>query len=174
MVGGNPLHEFVFLFSLHPSFLLFRPFFDADSFLVTASSGSASGAILDSSRPLTRLTTSLLANSKDSSPPFVLSLSPSFPFLRLVLPFPASPAHISLYYIQTKNAAFTIAGPEFLTSASFSSVSFPLALTISAKVVSGETKNPRTVLPRAFRATIYRLVIFFIGMLPPFCLPRNR
>ncbi|GAA5850856.1 hypothetical protein JCM8547_009109 [Rhodosporidiobolus lusitaniae] len=44
-----------------------------------------------------------------------------------------------------KNAAFTIAGPEFLT------------------IIAGETKNPRKVMPKAFRATIWRLVLFFIG-----------
>ncbi|GAA6022462.1 hypothetical protein JCM10207_004402 [Rhodosporidiobolus poonsookiae] len=43
------------------------------------------------------------------------------------------------------NAAFTIAGPEFLT------------------IIAGETKNPRKVMPKAFRAVFWRLILFFIG-----------
>lgn len=30
-------------------------------------------------------------------------------------------------------------------------------------MVAGEAINPRKTMPKAFRATIYRLVIFFIG-----------
>ncbi|GAA5877349.1 hypothetical protein JCM8547_003841 [Rhodosporidiobolus lusitaniae] len=42
-------------------------------------------------------------------------------------------------------AAFTVGGPEYLS------------------LVCGEARNPRKTMPRAFNATIYRLVIFFIG-----------
>ncbi|ORY92510.1 putative carnitine transport protein [Leucosporidium creatinivorum] len=43
------------------------------------------------------------------------------------------------------NASFTVAGPDYLT------------------IVAGEARNPRKVMPKAFKATIYRLVVFFIG-----------
>lgn len=43
------------------------------------------------------------------------------------------------------NACFTVAGPEYLS------------------MVAGEARNPRKTMPRAFKATIYRLVFFFIG-----------
>ncbi|KAI5478055.1 hypothetical protein MNV49_005518 [Pseudohyphozyma bogoriensis] len=43
------------------------------------------------------------------------------------------------------NAAFVFAGPEYLTA------------------VAGEARNPRKTMPAAFRKTIYRLVLFFIG-----------
>ncbi len=43
------------------------------------------------------------------------------------------------------NAAFTVAGPEYLT------------------MTAGEAKNPRKVLPSAFRKTGARLFIFFFG-----------
>ncbi|KAI5480097.1 hypothetical protein MNV49_001757 [Pseudohyphozyma bogoriensis] len=43
------------------------------------------------------------------------------------------------------NAAFSFGGPEYLS------------------VVAGEARNPRKTMTRAFKATIYRLVIFFIG-----------
>jgi yeast amino acid transporter len=43
------------------------------------------------------------------------------------------------------NACFTVAGPDYLS------------------MVAGEARNPRKVMPKAFNATIYRLVIFFIG-----------
>ncbi|KAI5480100.1 hypothetical protein MNV49_001760 [Pseudohyphozyma bogoriensis] len=43
------------------------------------------------------------------------------------------------------NAAFTVAGPEYVT------------------MVAGETKNPRKVLPGAFRAIAYRLLLFMVG-----------
>lgn len=43
------------------------------------------------------------------------------------------------------NGAFTVAGPDYLS------------------MVAGEARNPRRVMPQAFNATIYRLVIFFIG-----------
>ncbi|KAI5480507.1 DNA repair protein REV1 [Pseudohyphozyma bogoriensis] len=43
------------------------------------------------------------------------------------------------------NACFTVAGPDYLS------------------MVAGEARNPRKTMARAFKATIYRLVIFFIG-----------
>ncbi|KAL8286369.1 hypothetical protein RQP46_004386 [Phenoliferia psychrophenolica] len=43
------------------------------------------------------------------------------------------------------NAAFTIAGPDYLS------------------MVAGEARNPRKTMPKAFRATVYRLCFFFIG-----------
>ncbi|KAK4056821.1 general amino acid permease agp2 [Microbotryomycetes sp. JL221] len=43
------------------------------------------------------------------------------------------------------NACFTVAGPDYLS------------------MVAGEARNPRPTMKRAFNATIYRLVIFFIG-----------
>lgn len=43
------------------------------------------------------------------------------------------------------NAAFTIAGPDYLS------------------MVAGEARNPRKTMPTAFRATVYRLIFFFIG-----------
>ncbi|KAK4055999.1 general amino acid permease agp2 [Microbotryomycetes sp. JL221] len=43
------------------------------------------------------------------------------------------------------NACFTVAGPDYLS------------------MVAGEAKNPRKVMRRAFKTTIYRLVIFFVG-----------
>ncbi|GAA5903761.1 hypothetical protein JCM6882_003409 [Rhodosporidiobolus microsporus] len=42
-------------------------------------------------------------------------------------------------------AAFAVGGPEYLS------------------VVAAEARNPRKSMPRAFNATVYRLVIFFIG-----------
>ncbi|KAL8276088.1 hypothetical protein RQP46_011503 [Phenoliferia psychrophenolica] len=51
------------------------------------------------------------------------------------------------------NAAFTIAGPDYLT------------------MVAGETRNPRKSLPIAFKKTVYRLVVFFIGNTA--CLPHR-
>ncbi|ORY92486.1 amino acid permease/ SLC12A domain-containing protein [Leucosporidium creatinivorum] len=43
------------------------------------------------------------------------------------------------------NAAFTVAGPDYLS------------------MVAGEARNPRKVMPKAFNATVYRLIVFFIG-----------
>ena len=43
------------------------------------------------------------------------------------------------------NACFTIAGPDYLS------------------VVAGEARNPRPTMNKAFKATIYRLCIFFLG-----------
>ncbi|GAA5893625.1 hypothetical protein JCM6882_007864 [Rhodosporidiobolus microsporus] len=44
-----------------------------------------------------------------------------------------------------RNAAFTIGGPEYLTS------------------IAGEVRSPRTVMPKAFRSIIWRLALFYIG-----------
>ncbi|KAK4049023.1 general amino acid permease agp2 [Microbotryomycetes sp. JL201] len=43
------------------------------------------------------------------------------------------------------NACFTVAGPDYLS------------------MVAGEARQPRKVMRRAFKTTVYRLIIFFIG-----------
>ncbi|GAA5865177.1 hypothetical protein JCM8547_008304 [Rhodosporidiobolus lusitaniae] len=63
-------------------------------------------------------------------------------------PFPSHPDNTNLFegFLSCVIVAcFTVAGPEYLS------------------LVCGEARNPRKTMPRAFNATIYRLVIFFIG-----------
>ncbi|GAA6023444.1 hypothetical protein JCM10207_004415 [Rhodosporidiobolus poonsookiae] len=63
-------------------------------------------------------------------------------------PYPshgAALSHFEGFLAATRNAAFTVCGPEYITA------------------IAGEAKNPRTVMPKAFRSVVWRLVLFFIG-----------
>ncbi|GAA5893639.1 hypothetical protein JCM6882_007867 [Rhodosporidiobolus microsporus] len=63
-------------------------------------------------------------------------------------PYPAHGKTLSnfeAFLSATRNAAFTVCGPEYITS------------------IAGEARSPRTVMPKAFRSIIWRLVLFFIG-----------
>ncbi|SCV67444.1 BQ2448_5055 [Microbotryum intermedium] len=66
----------------------------------------------------------------------------------ITTPYPDHPAGVDKfegYLACLTNAAFTLAGPDYLS------------------MVAGEARNPRRTMHRAFNSTIYRLVFFFIG-----------
>ncbi|SCZ93861.1 BZ3500_MvSof-1268-A1-R1_Chr6-3g08930 [Microbotryum saponariae] len=66
----------------------------------------------------------------------------------ITTPYPDHPTGVGKfegYLACLTNAAFTMAGPDYLS------------------MVAGEARNPRRTMHRAFNSTIYRLIIFFIG-----------
>ncbi|KAI5479936.1 AA permease domain-containing protein [Pseudohyphozyma bogoriensis] len=63
-------------------------------------------------------------------------------------PYPNANKNVGLFQgflAGVTNAGFTVAGPEYLS------------------MVAGEARNPRKSMPAAFRKTVYRLVVFFVG-----------
>ncbi|KAK4703898.1 hypothetical protein P7C70_g2309, partial [Phenoliferia sp. Uapishka_3] len=63
-------------------------------------------------------------------------------------PYPDHPAGVGRFegfLACVMNAAFTVAGPDYLS------------------MIAGECRNPRVVMPKAFNNTVYRLCVFFIG-----------